>query len=929
MQKTFITLCGVAAVLAGVLALATPTRIQAGEQFLVRSWQSEDGLPSNSVRAVVQSADGYLWVATAEGVVRFDGVRFTTFKEESSAQLAKQPPRELYALENGEVWISTMRGGLLRWDGRRLVEAWAGTVAGARGVQPVTQVWSDEAGGAYIESGDKIYHAERHQPPRLLKEDRYVEARAKTKFVPWQRCIMAPPGAPLDLIDGRGRRWMRTLEGHLAVSDPSQDGPLEVLTELSEGVLVMALLEDRESNVWVATNGNGLVQVRVKRVNVMDVSNGLTNRNILALMEDSVGVLWAANKSGGVDRIHGGWVNAFPLGERDASRIVMAIAEDPTGTLWLGKENGSLYYHDGTSFQELVRKTPLARRLRAMTFDKDSRLWLAGGDGVSLWDRGTLTQFSEAQGLPQQEVTSLVMDESGTLWAGTDSSTIYQHGDGRFKLTATLGATQVSAMLPDEEAGALWATTLGSGLFLRKKDGTVTGFSIAQGLPDDRLTCVLDDKMGHLWMGSLTGIIRVPKKDLLQYTPGSSSSISWLQFDRSDGLISRECTGGFQPAGWRGQDGTLWFPTVQGVASVRPQNLEFNRVKPWVAIEEARAGSEWAEPGATELKAGPGRSRIELHYTALSFSAPEKVKFRTRLEGLETEWREAGAQRMVAYEAVPPGDYVFHVMASNNDGVWSATATSLQIHITPHFWETLWFRVSFITFLVVCASAGSAMAVRSRLRNRMLQLEAQTSRQKERERIAQDLHDDLGASLTEISLLAELAAEETGPEARRETAPIIASKARHLVGTLDEIVWAVNPRHDTLASFVDYLTASAAELLDVGGVALRLEIPDDIPNTALDAEQRHELFLAVREALNNTVKHASATEVKLRLQVRLDVLTIVVTDNGKGISGDQSRLSEGLHNMQRRLSRIGGTCSIESDSSGTCITFSLPLRRNT
>ena len=435
-------------------------------------------------------------------------------------------------------------------------------------------------------------------------------------------------------------------------------------------------------------------------------------------------------------------------------------------------------------------------------------------------------------------------------------------------------------------------------------------------------TCVVADPESK---GGSEATVRVAKADLGDVSKQRRTAAEWLCFDRMDGMLSRECTGGFQPAGWRGRDGALHFPTVNGVATIRPEEIELNKIPPSVVIEQANAYGRAPRRGGAALHAGPGRSRLEFRFTALSFAAPEKVRFRTQLEGLEDEWHDAGILRTVAYEAVPPGSYRFRVIAANSDGVWNETGAALAVTVAPHYWETPWFQIFATGFATVIAVTIGATISRARMRGRMLRLEAQTSREMERARIAQDLHDDLGASLTEISMLAHLAGEELVRERGRDALPEIASKAHRLVGALDEIVWAANPRHDNLASLAEYLTAFAAEFLDAAGIALRLDIPRELPALSLGTEQRHGLFLAVREALNNAVKHSGASEVWLRLNAESGGVTATVEDNGRGISTDTGEFSEGLRNLRSRMTGIGGACRIESGASGTRVIFTLPL----
>lgn len=323
------------------------------------------------------------------------------------------------------------------------------------------------------------------------------------------------------------------------------------------------------------------------------------------------------------------------------------------------------------------------------------------------------------------------------------------------------------------------------------------------------------------------------------------------------------------------------------------------------------------------LNAGPGLSRLEFRYSALSFTGPEKVRFRTQLEGLDDDWHDSGSQRVIAYEAVPPGHYRFRVIAANGDGVWNEAGATIAVVVTPQLWEETWFQIAAAVCAGALAIAIGGLIARARLRGRMLLLKAQTSRQEERARIAQDLHDDLGASLTEISLLANLATEEKNRE--HDPLPEIAAKARGLLGTLDEIVWAANPRHDSLASLAEYLAAFATEFLAAAQITLRRDIPNDLPLLPLEPEQRHGIFLAVREALNNVAKHSGASEAWLRFSIDAGSLKITVADNGRGFSTETCERGEGLRNMDARMAGIGGACSLASSTSGTRIVFTLPL----
>ncbi|MHA3774024.1 sensor histidine kinase [Verrucomicrobiota bacterium sgz303538] len=878
------------------------------------------------MRSVVQAEDGYLWVATAEGLVRFDGSRFTGFDLEPDAALARLSPRWLFPLPDGTVWVATGRGGLLRWGGRRLSKVWdeAELEVPFNQIPQVLQVVSDGRNGAYIVCGTEVWHVSPPRVPEPVSRTPEIEDRLRKDAQEWgKRGRPLTGSADVKLLDRKGRTWAAMPTGAIVVTYP--DGTTEEVSvsDAATAGRVAQLQEDREGNIWAAAGEGGLIRIRERRASVLTTADGLSDNSIMTLIEDHSGALWVAGRHGGLDRIQNEEITHFHVGEGRVSRPVSAICEDRFGTLWVGTRHGSVFRFLENTFRPM-ENWPKAV---AIVEDQAGRLWFGGQQGLAAMDSGKLTRYGVEEGFTASEVTSLVVDSSDQIWVGSSSGLVFQGKSGRFKMLGepdSLSQHRVSALLMDAD-GTLWGSTLGGGMFHWKQD-RYTRFSTAEGLPDARLTAVIEDR-GYFWIGSLAGIFRVSKTELLEIEQGKRHAAQWLQLDRSDGMLSRECTGGNHPTVWRGKDGRIWFPTVNGVVYIRPDQLDLNTTPPTVVIEQCRANGRLLDTRANPVKVGPGRSRLEFRYTGLNFTAPGKVRFRVHLEGLEGEWRDVGAQRVAAYEAVPSGEYRFRVRAMNGDGVWDEAGASVAVQVLPHIWETAWFRVGMGCLAGAVAVGVGWGVARARMRRRLEQLQLQTAREKERARIAQDLHDDLGASLTEISMLAHLATEERHEnDGERSALPEIASKAHALVGALDEIVWAVNPRHDTLASLADYLAAFAAEFLDTAGIVLRLEIARNLPEVPLDTEQRHGVFLAVREALNNVVKHSDAAEVWLRLRIEQRLLEITIEDNGHGFSSAASDLSDGLRNMRQRLMTLGGECRIDSTAGrGTSVCFSLLL----
>jgi signal transduction histidine kinase len=466
------------------------------------------------------------------------------------------------------------------------------------------------------------------------------------------------------------------------------------------------------------------------------------------------------------------------------------------------------------------------------------------------------------------------------------------------------------------------------------REGKFATISIEQGLPASIISQIVDDGAGNLWMGSHHGILRASKAELNRCADGELKSVRCLSYGKAEGLASQKCSGGFQPGVCKTSDGRLWFPTAKGLAIIDPANFTTNTVPPPVVIEELlvegqlvkfqapKAADSAAEPAAV-LQISPGKQRFELRYTALSFVAPDKVRFKYKLEGLESAWVEAGTRRVAQYSYLPPGTYSFQVTACNNDEVWSEEGASLAFRVLPHVWQTWWFRIALALAAAGTVAALAISATRERVRRRLEHLERQRALERERARIARDIHDDLGASLTRITLLSQSVRSdlESGHRAEADVDRIY-STARELTRSMDEIVWAVNPQHDTLDSLVTYLGRFAQHFLAVAGIRCRLDAPLQLPALPLTSEIRHNVFLAFKEALHNVVKHAQATEVRLALELRTDGFMLVIADNGRGFAwrpgsvpatepADGQRLASGngLKNMQKRLEEIGGCCS--------------------
>ena len=421
--------------------------------------------------------------------------------------------------------------------------------------------------------------------------------------------------------------------------------------------------------------------------------------------------------------------------------------------------------------------------------------------------------------------------------------------------------------------------------------------------------------------------------------PATIASVNCSVLDNSDGLASLEMTGGNQPSACATPDGHLWFATSGGLAMVDPARIRTNALPPPVWLEEVlvdgKALPEPADRGAGVspamlLRVPPGSGQVELRYTALSFCAPQRVRFRYRLAPADAEWVEAGSRRSAYYSHLAPGNYRFEVIACNNDGVWNETGAAVILAVLPHLWQTWWFAPGCWLGGICLVGTGVITTLRRRHRLRLEALERARLVERERGRIARDLHDDLGSGLTDIGTTSGLGQHPSvSMEEAREYFREISQRSNDMVMALDEIVWAVNPKNDDLGSLATYFSQFTEYFVRLTPLRCRFDISEALPRLPLNAEQRHSLFLAFKEALQNAVKHAAASSLRVTINVESGTLKIILEDNGRGFveAGTHKPGADGLRNMRERLEQLGGRCEIfTAPGNGTRVVFRVPVR---
>jgi signal transduction histidine kinase/ligand-binding sensor domain-containing protein len=931
-----------------------------GARFTVFDAGNTPAIRSSHVTCLFEAEDGTLWIGHNNGDV-------TTLREGKFSAVTLRPKWKVGKIaaictdKTGDIWLLNQYGELGRVKDGEVIPC-----TSTRTVHFLT-VAKNPQGGFWIQRDNDVSWLEEGKLRPLFEDSsptRYVQgigaARDGGLWVMMDRRVrewkdqrwikedeLGNKLAPWDWAPSSGA--LETKEGNLAIATPDYGLSLispdhEILQYChSNGFTsdwVNAVCEDREGNLWVGTGNGGLAMLRVVNVTTATPPDKWEGRAVLSVAADADRTLWAGTEGAGLYALRDGKWTSYGSAEGLRNHYVWSVLPGAPGGLWAGTWGGGVFTLDGGW---LARSSILGNLyIATVVAGRNGEVFVGTGEGLLKFEAGRTNWLARAPDVSSPDVRAICEAGDGTVWFGMSGGGLGCWKDGKVRqfLRADGLSSEFVQCLRLEKDGSLWIGTSGGGLS-RFKDGHFATISKPQGLPDDVICDLEDDGLGNFWMSSHNGIIRAGQPELTACANGDKKKLHCLTFGLSDGLPSLECSGSSQPAGCKTDDGRLWFPTAKGLAVVDPRNIKVNPLSPPVVIEEMRVDDEPVAAGAgaaTTPEIAPGRHRLEISYTGLSLAAPEKVRFKYRLEPLDRSWIEVGAKRAVDYSYLPPGGYVFRVTACNNDGIWNQTGATFGFEVLPFFWQTWWFRV--------LAGAGGAgvlggvvlVATRRRMRRKMEQLEHLQGIERERARIAKDIHDDLGASLTRISMLSQSArADLTNSPAAAGQVDQICTTARELTRAMDEIVWAVNPQHDSLDSLANYLGKYAQDYLRAAGIRVRLNMPEELPPWALTAEVRHNLFLAFKEALHNIVKHSGAAEVRVVLTMDAHGFVLAIHDYGNGFaakpnSGDNSthdRIAggHGLGNMQRRLEEIGGTCEIHALSpTGTLVRFDVPVK---
>jgi len=878
-----------------------------------------EGWPQVPVWAIAQAGDDAVWLGTEAGTFRSLGPSI----EAVIADVAEPDVRALARMDDsGAMWL-LFREKLFHWS--------AGEIAEDEGFAALTggrELWDIEVmnDGSVWVCGAGL----------LVQRDPATGTwRDRTDGIPEKNgthiALCAAPDGTLWLATrNRGTSFFRN--GNWTVFGVDQGLAHDDVRNISI---------DRENNLWISTNGGGLSRLSEQRLEVFGRANGLGRQTTTGLALDTDGTLWAATDGQGVLKYDGStFLPGLPEGVLPDGYIWSILAAQDGALLAGTFRHGVLRWHEGKASWITTADGLASNWVPSLMQTANGTLWIGTHNGgVHLWTPSGVRTLLGKRGATGTAITHFLESSTGDVWIATAGNGLFcWRADAMLHFTEAAGLpSAVISSLHEDPDGTLWISTGGGGL-LHFNDGKITTWTTADGLASDDIQQIQSDALGNLWLGTDSGLQRVARDELFRVRAGSLARVAGITYSRPEGLPTPQFTGGHGNLSLREPSGHLWFSLAAGAVRVAPETTAVRADPAPIHIESVvTQGNEiWhfeRGPQAGKRQAAlvlpPGAGGIQFRFTATQLRAPEKLRFRHQLHGLDGGWQDAGTERVASYASLPPGDYRFEVSAANQDGVWNDASESITFRVRPHFWQTAWFRI----LALLGSFALLAMAVRGwslrRMHYKLRYLREKRRIDKERSRIARDLHDDLGASLTEINFLGTMACAEATP-ASRERLQGIVERARRMAKSLDEIVWTVNPANDTLASTVSYLTSRTRESLDAAGIRSRFDITGRFPHMQLDSERRHHLLMAVNEAINNIMKHSGASVANLALGVRNNCFEASIEDDGGGFDPAAAAVAaagrNGLENIRRRMQSSGGSAVIESSpGTGTRIRLTLPL----
>ncbi len=925
-----------------------------GQTLPFRNFSIEKGLSEAVVNDLMQDDSGYLWIGTGYGLNRFNGISFENYFVENG--LLDNRVYSLYQDNNNRIWIGT-------GSGANVIEA--DSIKTLPELKPIDSsvildIYQDSHSDFWFATdGDGIWHLDQNDNLTQylaihgLADNRVRAIREDSDGTLWFatrggltqldngnfRSFTTQHGLPdeklRDLaIDSTGSLWIATRGGLSRFSNGkfenrteedglinnriqsisiADDGSLWLGTEegvshlqngkfenytVSDGLsndIVHTTLIDREENVWFGTFGGGINMLLGSHFENYTVEEGLPNNVITSIAQDKTGTHWITTYGGGLSRLNNREIFTYSAKDGLVDNKVYTAIVDRQNRLLVGTRWGFSIF-DGNSFYNFDETEIPYRKIRSLLEPEDGEIdyWLGTyGEGVIAYEDNSFTSLTEEDGLANNTVMNIEESDDGTVWFATYGG-VSGYKDGVFENITTQDGLPNNGVLDilEDQNGDLWFSTFGG--IARYHNGEIEAITESDGLPDKVCYFIEQDDRGIYWIGTNKGIVRFDYSTYQKSGTDPDKVSAFKLITQNQGIIANEMNAG---ASYKDRDGNIWFGSVGGLTRFDPAKEKINRAPPILHINNIRVSGEGVNI-KPELKIGSDNHNITFEFIGISFTAPEHVTYEYRLRNSGEGWQQT-TQRSVRYSALMSGEYTFEVRAQNNDGFWSTNTARLDFTVTAPFWLQWWF-----IGLVVIAVVGIILFIYNYYRVRkMVDIERM------RVRIASDLHDDVGSALTEIALQSDFLQTMDVDTTLQDSLQQIGTQSRKIVSSLDDIVWSIDARNDTLGDLTDRMQDY------VNNVLPHKEVYYDFDNLnmskKLEVPMKENLYLIFKESINNISKHSNADRVDINLVTRNNGFTLIVRDNGKTSRNDR-KSGQGLRNMKLRAKRIGADISFNN-----------------
>jgi signal transduction histidine kinase/ligand-binding sensor domain-containing protein len=955
-------------------------------QYRSTQWTADSGLPQNIVRGIVQAPDGYMWIATLNGLARFDGMHFAIFDKSNSPGITSNRFSEMVAGEGGDLWITSEDHNIIRYHEGRFTGV-------SNGIRPhsIAGLTGDSHGAVWVNSGGTVYRwstqSERFEKESFNREGLHFftqwwetagfcafdngtlicfsrgsfQKYALPKYVTSDKLRAVAVGWDgvvwLSFLDGR---FGQLIDGKITPQSkpivmPFQtpglyDWKTEITADLQRTLIIPSdgseknidynvISDDNEHNAWVGSERGGLFRIQKQSIQTLTAANGLASDNVYPLMKARSGDMWIGSWPAGLTRVHNGEVTAFTH-ENGLPGLISSLGEDHNGTIWVGTHNGVRIFSGGRLLTPPGLPAEKLPAIQVIHENSAGEMMLGTPDGIYILAGTRSRWIKDSDGLATNDTRVILEDRKGDLWIGGYGGLTRIHKGNFTRWTEAQGlpSNNVRAIVEDS-SGDIWVGTYDGGIGWFR-DGKWIIFDAAHGLFDNGAFQILEDEKENFWISSNRGIYRVNRRQLNEVALGRQARVQSVAYGRADGMLNAECNGGLWPAGAKDNRGRLWFPTGKGVAIIDPVSVRTVTQPPRVTIEAAFIDHKPQNTtGAVILR--PGQTNLEIQYTALSHTKPEQISFRYFLEGVDEGWQEVGSRRAAYFTHLPPGSYTFRVAARNSDGVASIADAVITVIITPPFYRRWWF----IAVVVIAVAAIVAAIWIYRVRQLKKAHSAQqafsreliASQENERRRIAGELHDSLGQRLIIINNLAMFLLRPKGKvkteEEKHQTIEEISAEALQAIEETRAISYALRPFQLDRLGLSKAIQALVKSVSRATNIEFSAEIADIDESFA--ENMRINFFRIVQEQLNNIVKHSGATNGSVVVKKSASSITLRISDNGKGMPAEPRRVTAGtggfgLTGMRERATLLNGRMQIKGEAgAGTLLVIEFPLENET